>query len=129
MEKESLCPLTCVFPAVHLQMGQLKVPLAAAGMSAHKRALLAGLCLGSWRSDTGNPSHILDGEDREDKPVWCSLNKEVFILRGLLSLTDLDSPEDAVYVVLSTDQHGWRRDRRVAVVADGMSAAGNRGKL
>lgn len=56
------------------------------------------------------------------------LKKDVFILRGLLSLTDLDSPEDAVYVVLSTDQHGWRQDWRVAVVAVNMSVAGKRGK-
>lgn len=48
--------------------------------------------------------------------------------RGLMSLTDLDSPEDAVYVVLSTDQHGWRRDRRIAVVAVSISRAGKRGK-
>lgn len=52
----------------------------------------------------------------------------ILILRGLFSQTDLDSPEDAVYVVLSTDQHGCRRNRRVAVVAVSMSVAGQRGK-
>lgn len=69
MEKKSSSPLTCVFTAVHLQMGQLKVPLAAAGMSTHKRTLLAGLCLSSWRSDARNPPHILEGGAQEDKPV------------------------------------------------------------
>lgn len=46
-----------------------------------------------------------------------------------MSLTDLDSSEDTVYVVLSTDQHWWRRDRRVTVIAVGMSATGQRGKI
>lgn len=65
-----VCPLTCVLTAVHLQMGQLKVPLAAAGMSAYKRTLLAGLRrLSRWRSDARNPAHILEGEVQEDKRV------------------------------------------------------------
>lgn len=61
-------PLTCVFTAVHLQMGQLKVLLAAAGMRTHKRTLLAGLGL-SCGSETGNPPHILKGEAEDEMPV------------------------------------------------------------
>lgn len=54
---------------------------------------------------------------------------DVFTSRGLLSLTDLDSSEDTVYVVLSTDQHGWRRDRRFTVIVASVSAAGRRGTI
>lgn len=42
-QRSRVRPLTCVFTAMHLQMGQLKVPLAAARMSTNERTLLAGL--------------------------------------------------------------------------------------
>lgn len=75
-------PVTCVFTAVHLQMGQLKVLLAAAGMSTHKRTLLARLCLSCW-SKTRNPPHILVGEVDEEKAVLVLVVEHViFILRG-----------------------------------------------
>lgn len=48
--------LTCVLPAVHLQVGEFEVTLVAPGVRTHEGTLLVGFCV---RSDDGG-SHTWD---------------------------------------------------------------------
>lgn len=69
----------------------------------------------------------------ENRTRRTNLKIDVWLLRhwfqrASFSPTDLDSSEDAVYVVLGTDQHGWRCNGRLSVIAVSVSAAGQRGK-
>lgn len=134
--------LTCVFAAMHLQMRQLEVPLAATRISTYKWTLFVGLWWpNSWWSNTRNPSNILKGEaEGEDRGLYSrEVHFFIFIYRTsvnvvasvcvcvcVLTLTDLNSSEDAVcvYVVLGTDEHGWRWGYGVTVIAVCMSTAG-----
>ena len=59
-------PVTCVFAAMHLQVGQLEVALGAAGVGTHKRAFGGVHRAGHRGRDARHPSDVLHGEGRTD---------------------------------------------------------------
>lgn len=76
--------LTCVFAAMHLQMRQLEVPLAATRISTYEWTLFVGLWWpDSWWSNTRNPSNILKGEaEGEDRGLYSrEVHFSIFIYR------------------------------------------------